>query len=87
MILLVRTPSFVLTPALHRKGIKENETLHVPTRSRCSSQRSIPFAWKVTGRMFVVHGRTIRDLHAVHELIHRMKKMDMKVTYGFQDLC
>ena len=82
-ILVVRTPLSVFMRALRRKGIKENETLHVATRSQYSSQRSIQFAWPITGRRFVVHSRKIHDLHAVHELIQQMRKMDMKVTYGF----
>jgi hypothetical protein len=83
MMLLVLTPSFVLMPALHRKGIKENKTLYVLTQSRCSFQRSIQFAWKITGMMFAVYDWQIHDLHAVHELMHQMKKMDMKVSYRF----
>jgi len=88
MILLAQMPLFVLMPALHRNGIKQNETLHARTQSRYSYLRSRQFTWKITGRMFAaVHSRKIHDLHAVHESICRMKKMDMKVAYGFRHLC
>ena len=65
-ILVVQMQLSILTCALCRKGIKKNKTLHVATRSQYSSQRSIQFAWPITGRRFVVHSQKIHNLHAVH---------------------